>query len=248
MMEELKNEDWRPLALPAAIIVAALLISGAMLYSANTISTNIYTLKAALATANPTGGGGTGGLAAATATPTAPPAGNQGPGYDISNRPFRGTANAPVTIVEYSDFQCSFCSRAEATITQLLNDYPGKLKVVYLNYPLPFHENAQKAAEAFECAVDQGKAYEMHDKMFDNQGALEVSNLKQYAADLGLDTQRFNSCLDSGSKTAIVEAQTQAGSDAGVEGTPTFFINGRVLVGAQPIDKFKTIIDAELAR
>jgi len=242
MMEGESNvgrEDWRPLALPVAILVAALVVSATMLYSANAVTGDISSLKAALLAAkvNP----GTNQIVAPTPTPAGGTGGNTQ--IDTSGRPFKGAADAPITIVEFSDFQCPFCSRAEPTITQLMADYPGKIKVVFMNFPLSFHANAQKAAEAYECAADQGKAYEMHGKMFANQDALTVSDLKQYAVDLGLNTETFNACLDNGAKASIVAAQTNVGTDAGVEGTPTFFINGKKIVGAQPIATFKTEID-----
>lgn len=188
------------------------------------------------------GGTGGGGYAGGTTPGTGLGAGR----YDIPNRPFRGTANAPVTIVEYSDFQCPFCSRAAATMKQLMAENPGKIKLIYMNFPLPFHQNAQKAAEAAECAADQERFWEMHDKLFENQNALEVSNLKQYAADLGLDTQRFNTCLDSGQKAPVVQAQIGAGAAAGVAGTPTFFINGKEVVGVQPIEVFRQAVNEQL--
>jgi protein-disulfide isomerase len=117
-----------------------------------------------------------------------------------------------------------------------------------MNFPLSFHANAQKAAEAFECAADQGKAYEMYDKMFANQNALSVSDLKRYAQEIGLDTARFGSCLDNGEKAQAVNAQLDLGTQYGVEGTPTFFINGKKVVGAQPIDVFRQAINEALGR
>jgi protein-disulfide isomerase len=160
--------------------------------------------------------------------------------------PSRGDPKAPITIVEFSDFECPFCVRAEAAVKQVLAAYPGKVRLVYRDYPLPSHTRAQKASEAALCAGDQGKYWEMHEKLFANTRALEVGQLKQYAKDLGLTSDRFDKCLDSGDKTAVVEASKKAGEEAGVNGTPAFFINGRPLSGAQPFEKFKEIIDAEL--
>ncbi len=166
---------------------------------------------------------------------------------DVSGRPVRGSPNAPVTIVEFSDFECPFCQRAEPTVRQIMNDYNGKVKLVYMQFPLSFHPNAQKAAEASECAGDQGKFWEYNDRLFDTK-QLDVASLKQHAAGLGLDTAKFNACLDGGAKSSAVGAQAAMGSQNGVSGTPSFFINGKPIVGAQPYENFKAIIDAELAK
>jgi protein-disulfide isomerase len=160
----------------------------------------------------------------------------------------RGPANAPVEIIEFSDYQCPYCERAYPTVQQILRTYGDKVKFIYRDFPLSsLHPYAQKAAEAAECAGEQGKYWEMHDKLFENQGALDVPSLKQYAADLGLDTAAFNSCLDNGDMASEVQNDFNDGQAAGVSGTPTFFINGKMLVGAQPFDAFKAVIDAELA-
>jgi len=249
-MEEVK-EDWRPLALPGAILLSAIILAGAMLYSANSITGQIYSLESALKTIKFNTGGSPGGsIAVPTPTPSQSPSGGSGGAttIDVSGRPFRGSADAPVTIVEFSDFQCPFCGRAAGTMEQLMSEYPGKIKFVHMNFPLSFHANAQKAAEAFECAADQGKAYEMYDKMFANQNALSVSDLKRYAQEIGLDTARFDSCLDNGEKAQAVNAQLDLGTRYGVEGTPTFFINGEKVVGAQPIDVFRQAINEALGQ
>ncbi|HEV2855339.1 MAG TPA: thioredoxin domain-containing protein [Thermoanaerobaculia bacterium] len=162
--------------------------------------------------------------------------------------PSRGPANAPVTIVEFSDFQCPFCSRLTPTIKQVEEKYGDKVRVVFRQYPLPFHQNAQKAAEASLCAADQGKFWEMHDAMFANQQALEVDKLKAKAAELGLNAEQFNQCLDSGKHAATIQADMKDGSAVGVNGTPALFINGRFLSGAQPLEAITPIIDDELRR
>jgi protein-disulfide isomerase len=161
--------------------------------------------------------------------------------------PSRGEASAPVTIIEFSDYECPFCGRAEPTVKDVMEKYKGKVKLVYREFPLAMHPHAQKASEAALCALDQGKFWEMHEKLFANQRALEVADLKGYAKTLSLDSSKFDQCLDSGAKTKDVEASQKAGEDAGVNGTPAFFINGRPLFGAVPIDRFQEIIDAELA-
>jgi protein-disulfide isomerase len=160
----------------------------------------------------------------------------------------RGPATAPVTIVEFSDFECPYCSRAEETVQKVMKAYDGKVRLVYRDFPLPFHPQAQKAAEAAQCAGDQGKYWEMHEKLFANQQALQPEALKGYAKDLSLDPSKFDKCLDSGDKAQIVGASRKAGEKVGVTGTPVFFVNGYQLTGAQPFEEFKTLIDAELAR
>ena len=162
--------------------------------------------------------------------------------------PAKGPSAAPVTIVEFSDFQCPFCSKAEETVTKVLKTYDGKVRVVFRDFPLPFHPQAQKAAEAAHCAGDQGKYWEMHEKLFANQKALEPPALKGYAKDLGLDQGKFDRCLDSGDKAKVVDSNRKAGEKVGVTGTPAFFVNGYQLSGAQPFEEFKSIIDSELAR
>jgi protein-disulfide isomerase len=160
--------------------------------------------------------------------------------------PAKGTEGAPVTIVEFSDFQCPYCSRAIKTVDEVVAAYPGKVRLVFRHFPLNFHAQAQKAAEASLCAHEQGKFWEYHDKLFANQDKLEVPALKGYAKDLALDTGKFDQCLDSNSKADQVKADMEAGSKVGVSGTPAFFINGIMISGAQPVEEFKKIIDGEL--
>jgi protein-disulfide isomerase len=163
--------------------------------------------------------------------------------------PSKGASGAPVTIVEFSDFQCPFCSKAEETVDKVMAAYKDKVKLVFRDYPLPFHAQAQKAAEAAHCAGDQGKDkyWEMHKVLFANQKALEPAALKGYAKELKLDQGKFDKCLDSGEMAKKVEENRKAGEKVGVSGTPAFFVNGVMLSGAQPFDEFKTLIDQELA-
>lgn len=177
---------------------------------------------------------------------------------DISLEPLReevaatgaskGPANAPVTIVEFSEFECPFCSRVNPTLDQVREKYGDKVRIVFRHFPLPFHQNAQKASEASLCAADQGKFWELHDAMFANQRALAVPQLKEKAVQLGLDAAKFNACLDSGEKAPIIAADKRDGEKAGVTGTPGMFINGRFVNGAVPLETFATIIDDELRR
>jgi protein-disulfide isomerase len=161
-----------------------------------------------------------------------------------------GDENAPITIIEFSDYECPFCARFYLnTLPRLKSEYidTGKVKLIYRDFPLSsIHPNAQKAAEAAECAEEQGKYYEMHDKIFENQQAITTTDLKKYANEIGLDTNTFNVCLDSGEMAGEVQKDFQDGQLAGVRGTPTFFINGKPLVGAQPFEAFQQIIEGEL--
>ena len=160
--------------------------------------------------------------------------------------PSKGPASAPIELVEFSDFQCPFCFRATPTVNQVLSTYGDKIHFVYRHYPLPNHPNARPAAEAAACAADQSKFWPYHDKLFEDPSKLDLSDLKRTAATLGLDSAKFNSCLDSHTKKDVVDADLEAGQEAGVDGTPAFFINGRMISGAQPFEVFKKIIDEEL--
>jgi protein-disulfide isomerase len=163
-----------------------------------------------------------------------------------ANSPSLGPANAPVEIVEFSDFQCPFCLRAHPTVDQVLKTYGDRVRFVYRHYPLPGHPNARPAAEAAECAAEQGKFWPYHDKLFASQSRLSEADLKQDAAELGMDASKFNACVDSHKYAAKVEADLHAGQEAGVDGTPAFFVNGRLISGAQPFEAFKKMIDEEL--
>lgn len=152
-------------------------------------------------------------------------------------------SSAKVQIVEFSDFQCPYCARVVPTIGQIKANYGGQVEIIFKHFPLDFHREAKKAGQASECARDQGNFWEYHDVLFSNQANLLVDDLKGYAAELGLDTTTFNSCLDSGEKAQIVERDFAEGQSRGVRGAPTFYINGQQFVGAQPYDKFVEIID-----
>lgn len=162
--------------------------------------------------------------------------------------PSQGPATAPVTIVEFSDFQCPYCARLIPTLDEVKKKYGDKVRIVFRQYPLNFHQHAQKAAEASLCAHEQGKFWELHDAMFQNQQALAVEQLKAKAAELGMNAEQFNSCLDGGKYAAQVKADFDEGAKAGVNGTPAMFINGRFLSGAQPLNEITKVIDDELAR
>lgn len=166
----------------------------------------------------------------------------------VAGDPVRGNANAPITIVEFSDFQCPFCQRVNPTLARVREAYGDRVKIVFKDYPLPNHPQAPKAAEAARCAGEHNKFWEMHDAMFANQRALEVPQLKQTARSLGLDGAAFDACLDSGKHAAAVESGRELGDRMGVNSTPTLYVNGRPVIGAQPFEVFKQVIDEELAR
>ena len=162
--------------------------------------------------------------------------------------PAKGPATAPVTIVEFSDFECPFCARVVPTLDQVKQKYGDQVRLVFRQYPLDMHPNAAKAAEAALCADEQGKFWEMHDAMFADQKKLAVADLKATAGTLGLDAAAFGSCLDSGKHAARVKADIKAGTLAGVSGTPALFVNGRFLNGAVPFEAIAEVVDEELAR
>jgi protein-disulfide isomerase len=162
--------------------------------------------------------------------------------------PAKGPKNAPITVVVFSDFQCPFCSRVEPTLTKLDSDYPGKIRFVWKNFPLSFHQNAKPAAMAALAAGEQGKFWEMHDKLFANQTALDRASLEKYAGELHLDLGKFKAALDSNKYEAQIAADMKEGSAADVSGTPASFINGRKIGGAYPYDTFKKIVDQELSK
>ena len=169
----------------------------------------------------------------------------------IDDDAVKGDPDAPVTIVEFSDYECPFCGRFYSqTLPAIIENYidTGKVKLVYRDFPLNFHAQAQKAAEAAECAGEQGKYYEMHDQLFEDGVQGGVNAFKKYAQDIGLNTAEFNECLDSGAMAGEVAKDLADGSQAGVSGTPAFFINGKNVVGAQPYSVFEQAIEQELAK
>lgn len=256
---EVKNSNEK-YYLPGSLIISALIISGTMLIigasvidSINDLSDTISEIELGVA---PSGGD--------NGDKPTPPAPDPDDGVDfeemIQGQPFEGDENAPVTIIEFSDFECPFCANAySGAVKEIREKYveTGKAKLVYMDYPLDqscnrfmgrqLHPNACKASEAAECAADQGMFWEYHDKLFENQRNLTNGDLKQYAVDLGLDAGEFNSCLDSGDKASEVVSDIDFANAAGVTGTPTFFVNGTKIVGAQPFSAFEPVIEAELA-
>lgn len=162
--------------------------------------------------------------------------------------PAIGPQDAPVRIVEWTDYQCPFCGRSRPTVNQILTEYKGKVRYVLKDFPLSFHKDSAKAHESAHCAGDQGKYWEMNKKLFNSQHDLGIPELKKYAAELKLNQKKFEECLDSGKYTATVQQSQQQGESVGVNGTPAFFINGRMVSGARPFESFQEVIESELAR
>ncbi len=246
-----------PYLLPLSIILASLIVSGAILFAASKIPAINTTGLVVAGTNNPQ-------QAAPTNQPSQQPSGqlNQPPSQPsaptVTNADFKdipafrweGPANAKVTIVEFSDFQCPFCERFYTdAYKQIKSQYvnTGKARFAFAHFPLSFHPNARPAANACECAGEQGKFFEYHNKIFENQASLSDASYKQWAQDLGLNTTQFNSCYDSKKYDTVIGNELDLGQRIGVSGTPSVFVNGKLLVGAQPFSTFKTEIDAALA-
>ena len=231
------------LLIPVSIIIAGVIVGGAVLFGGSKSNNNVATDNEEEETIQPT-----------ERNPQAP-----GGVVDVSEKggAVLGSADSPVTIIEFSDFQCPFCrSFWRDTLSQIQKEYidTGKAKLVYRHFPLTqVHPSAMVAAQAAECARDQGKFWEMHDTIFEEQdkqgtGTIDfnANDLKAWAAKLGLNASSFNQCLDSGKYSQQVEDDLADGLAAGATGTPTFFVNGRLLIGAQPFSAFKAVINEEL--
>jgi protein-disulfide isomerase len=162
--------------------------------------------------------------------------------------PTQGPADAPVTLIEFTDFQCPFCGRVQPTLTDLMKRYDGKVRHVFRQLPLPMHQQARPAAEASLCAQDQGKFWQIHDWMFQNQKDLSREAIEKQATELGLDMERFRACLDNKQHADHVEVDAKAAGSVGITGTPGFLVNGRLVTGAQPLPEFVALIDDELRR
>lgn len=171
------------------------------------------------------------------------------PRMDVSvdDDPVRGNPDAKVTIIQFADFQCPYCGKANSTVQQVLKDYDGKVKMVFRDFPLGFHASATPAAVAANCAGKQGKYWEMFDQIMPNQRELEEADLVKYAQNAKVDIGKWQECRKDPAEVAEVQKDQADGAALGVTGTPAFFINGIMLSGAQPYEQFKTLIDRELA-
>lgn len=235
-LEEKRKESSsaNPFLIPGAIVLAGILIAGAVFY------TNSKSASRQLGTVSAPAGGVT--------TPSVPKA----IGNLADDDPFLGDPKAPVTLVEFGDFQCPFCARFfQTTEQEIMEKYVkiGKVRFVYRDFPIAaIHSEAQKSAEAAECANEQGKFWPYHNMLYQRQSELGLQNYKKWAKELGLNPKQFNDCLDSGKYAKEVEKDLQDGQAAGVNGTPTTFVNGRIVQGAVPFAQFATIIEEELKK
>lgn len=233
-MENIDKPFYVQLALPAAILAAALIISGTLLYTKKDGAQNPNT--------------------STTATPVAKAANLK----IIETDHVLGVKSAKLTIFEYSDFQCFFCRNFwKDSFAQLKKEYidTGKVNFVYRHFPLDLHPAAYPSAKAVECANDQGKYWQMFDKIFSEQdkkgqGTIQYSidDLKKWGVQIGLDKTKFDECIDSDKYKAIIDSNYASGMSNGVDGTPYFFIGSQTVKGAQPYSSFKTAIDVELAK
>jgi predicted DsbA family dithiol-disulfide isomerase len=164
----------------------------------------------------------------------------------LKDTPVLGRADAPVMIIEYADYECPYCQQVQTTLDKLKRDYKDKLSLAYKDVALPGHPRAEKAAEAARCAGKQGKYWEYHDVLFATKG-LDVPQLKQYAVDLKLDGKAFDECLDAGKEAEKIKESNAEGATFSLQGTPSFFINGRFISGSLTYEEFRAIVDQELA-
>jgi protein-disulfide isomerase len=167
----------------------------------------------------------------------------------VNGAPFKGTERALVTIVKFEDFQCPYCKTVQPTYQELLKRYDGKVRLVHKDLPLDaIHPHARQAAEAARCAGEQGKFWDYHDLLYANSTKLSLEDLKGYASQVGLNVDSFRACYNIGKYKAAVQSDLNEGAQLGLTGTPTFFINGREISGAQPVEAFAAIIDEELGQ
>ncbi|MBI1977131.1 MAG: DsbA family protein [Candidatus Omnitrophica bacterium] len=167
---------------------------------------------------------------------------------DIKESPVQGNPKAPVTIVEVSDFQCPFCGMVQPTLKQIQERYPNEVKLSFKHFPLSMHPDAELAHSASLCAAGQDKFWEMRSILFENQRALKRDDLIRYANQLGLEAESFTKCLDEGKYLSKIEEDREEILQYGIQGTPAFYVNGRLLSGAQPYGAFEEIIEDELKR
>ena len=185
--------------------------------------------------------------------PTERAAAPQGPQYDAEDRlglvgrPVMGGANALVTIVEFSSFQCPFCGRVQPTLKQILDEFGDDVRLVFKQHPLPMQQNSRPAANASLAAHAQGKFWEYHALLMENQRALSRADLERYAEQVGLDMDRFRADMDSNAYDEMIDADLATATRFGIRGTPNFLINGRNVVGAQPFEAFASVVREEIA-
>ena len=238
-----RNSSGAPLVI-ASLILGASVVGASLLIqsSLDRATTELSKVLAAISEAKP--------AVPTAAVPTRPgrPDPNKRYSIDTDGAPRRGPANAKVILVEFSDFQCPFCARVTATLSQIRQVYGEEVAIVFKNLPLAMHSKAKAAAAAAEAAHRQGKFWEMHDLIFANQREMSPQKYEQYAQQLGLDMDRFRKDVASAAVKKKVDADAAEAARLGVTGTPGFFVNGRFLSGAKPFDSFKVVIDEELKK
>ncbi len=240
--ESTRGRGW----LVAALIVSAAFLGGRLMIARalDRTAAQIEIAAEALAERPVAGARGRGERRGRPARPAA------GQEYDVSvgEAPVLGNPNAPVTIVEFSDFQCPFCKRADPTLRKIREEYGDRVRIAFKHMPLSIHPQAPAAHAAAEAAHRQGRFWEMHDKIFENQRDLKPATFERYARELGLDVERFKRDASSKEVQARIDEDLRQAQQLSVTGTPSFFINGRFLSGAQPFVNFKALIDSELEK
>ena len=235
------------------ILVAALILGASLVGASLLLRDSIERTATEVAGLKDTIAGLSGAPAAAPAQPSRPArAGRPDPSrryaVNTSGSPIKGDAKAKLAIVEFSDFQCPFCSRVTPTLKQIETEYGEKVRIVFKHLPLSIHPKAPAAHAAAEAAHRQGKFWEMHDKIFADQRGMSEAKYLTYADELGLDVEKFKKDIASSGVKQKIDADAQEAAKLGVTGTPAFFVNGRFLSGAQPFSAFKTLIDEELGK
>jgi protein-disulfide isomerase len=232
----------------AALILGASVIAASLLMrsSVDRIGVELATLHAAVSKIDSRPAAAP--ARAAAPTRTARPDPNRRYTINTKGSPAMGPEDAPVTLVEFSDFQCPFCSRVTPTMDQIKKEYGEQVRIVFKHLPLRIHNKAPAAHAAAEAAHKQGKFWEMHDLIFANQREMAPEKYEEWAAEIGLDVEQFKTDAASNDVKKRVDGDAQEASTLGVTGTPGFFVNGRFLSGARPFDSFKTMIDEELKK
>jgi len=236
----------------ASGIIAAIILGGSVVYAGSLVSNAVMEAAGRLESMSVAMKDMKDAMGSAPTARAAAPAPTQGldpsKRYDIAvdGSPVRGAESPKVTIIEFSDFQCPFCGRVEPTLDQVIEEYGDKVQIAFKHMPLHFHAKAPAAHAAAIAAGKQDKFWEMHDLIFENQAAMSEAKYVEWAGELGLDVDRFKRDVASPEVQKIIEADKQEAAKLGVTGTPSFFINGRFLSGAQPYSAFKAAIEREL--
>ena len=241
-----ENSSGRPIIIAAVLVSFSIL--GASFFIGSSLertTTELAAVTEALEELELAGGGG---------PPSRPPSRPSRPDRDkeydveIGEAPIKGPKDALVTIVEWSDFQCPFCNRVSPTLAQIEEEYGDKVRLVFKHMPLSIHPQAPQAHAASEAAHRQGKFWEMHDRIFANQRDLSIATLESHAQAIGLDMDQYAKDVADASVKARIDDDMKQAAGLNVTGTPSFFINGRFLSGAQPFENFKRAIDAAIER